>query len=205
MMALSDEEYRMLDELYSKKRQFFEEWKARYPLLEDVINGKDSFTEHAKDIKRRSLKHVRKFVTDSRNGERLLQELKGFYVLITDLYFGPVPHMPRPFSENQIEDVLMHRLPLWWPEFHETLDRLCLDATNLDSELRRLYAPTLFYKAPELFRETYAKMKPDVQAYIERTLHRMLGAGMLKMDEIELERIIREARAQAGGDDDGAE
>lgn len=195
MMALSDEEYKRLDAAYSDRRKFFDSKREQYPLLEDVIQGDDSFTRHALDLDKWFLRQTSKFFINSREALEYVDEIKSFSAMMEGLCSARIPP-----DTTALIFVIVTRLKTIrdtdWPAINGVFDMLWACSKLLDRNVRKLYAPTLFQKNPRLFREVYADMSLEERAYTEARLYRMLDAGIFSgkagIDEIALKQGLAE-------------
>lgn len=208
------EAYRELDRDMMEKREFYRSRAEQYPVLEDVIHGRNNLDALALALQKGFWKTFPRTVMILRYGGFL----KEFTLPSMDKLM-PFVEMVSELSERQTtqsvnyEQLLMQILcdmtdPYYGRKARERLKNFFLgiigSAVLLDRSVHRSFMDILVQESPQLFKEEYARMNATDREYAEYTLSRMLGAGLLDMDEIELERIVREAREQAGRDD-GAE
>lgn len=209
------EAYRELDRDMMEKREFYRSRAEEYPFLEDVIHGRNSLDALALVLQEGFWKAFPRTVMILRYGGFLkeftlpsMDKLMPFVEMVSDLSGRQTP------KNVNYEQLLMQILcdttdPYYGRKARERLKNFFLgiigSAVMLDRSVHRSFMDILVQESPQLFKEEYARMNATDREYAEYTLSRMLGAGMLDMDEIELERIVWEAREQAGRDDDGAE
>lgn len=212
--------YKELDRNLVEKREFYRSQAEQYPVLEDVIRGRKSLGLLALGLQ----------VVVLKDGFRALPDaiiILQYGALHTEYFTIPYPGELFPFVEmlsdllkeqatgnidykHLLDDILAGEVNLFaQQQLRERLKYFFLSligsAVALDRNVHMSFMDILVQENPELFKEEYARMNATDREYAEYTLSRMLSAGLLEMDEIELERIIRETRAQAGRDDDGAE
>lgn len=218
MMTLTNEQrelYSSRDRELIEKREFYWSQAEQYPMLEDVIRGRAKLSDRALELDNGFWKTLPRTVMILRYG--------GFLKKFTLPYVGklmPFVEMVSDLSgertaqnlgyEQQLMSLLCDIIDPYSRKTRERLEHFFLSvvgsAVLLDKSIHRHFLDVLVQEKPELFKEEYSRMNADDREYAEYTLSRMLGAGILKdMDEIELERIIREARELKQSENDGTE
>lgn len=220
-MGILSEPSRKQRELYSsrdreliEKREFYWSQAEHYPLLEDVIRGRAKFSSKVLGLQRELEMTLPRVV-----------RIMGYSGFPKEPYSIPYTDALFPFVEmlsdltgasrsvdykKLLGNILTGRVALYsqktWDQLKHFFLGLIGSAVVLDKSVRRHFLDVLVQENPEAFKEEYRRMNADDREYAEYTLSRMLGAGILKnVDEIELERIIWDAREQARGDDDDTE
>lgn len=204
--------YRRRDEELIERRNFYVSHLKHYPLLDEVMRGRKKFADRLHELHReftvmqpdlierildgegyhklaRADPYMEKFTPFAEMVDALTEEVSIAFDtgLLVDVLTGKVIPSKEKGMENRINNVFFN---------------LAAYSGKLDRDVRRHFIDILLQENPEVFREEYRNMDEDKREYAEYTLFRMLGAGILKMDELELERIIFGARKQVRGDDD---
>lgn len=175
-MAMSDEEYRRLDEQYSARRAAFDSKVWCFSLLEKVIDGHATFGERADDLDRQFHKQAerRLLPPDYWDGFYLWRDIVGFHRMITRLSSAEIP-----LEEELMGEVLMGTTRMeeeYRRGFDDTMHQLSQCSKSLDSELRTVYAPSLFSKNPVLFAGVFEDMPPAERDYARRKVLENLDA-----------------------------
>ena len=195
-------------ELYSsrdrellERREFYWSQAEHYPLLEDVIRGKTTLQDRASELLETTFPRVVRILQYSGFSKRP-------YALPTIPELFPFVNLLSALSETTrsvdckqlLIDLVCGKGNLFATYTKERLKRFSLSVTCsailLDKSVRRSF-PDMLVQNPAAFKKEYRRMNTDDREYAEYTLSRMLGAGILEVDGIELERIIWEAKEQA--------